>query len=110
MELKKIRKTFNHFGAWLGISICSLIVRVIPANCLYVFAKIMANLAYIFAGKHRKMALDSLGIAFGKEKSALEIERIAKDCFVYMAKGAVELMFFFDKPQALKSRVQIRCF
>ncbi|HNW39461.1 MAG TPA: lysophospholipid acyltransferase family protein [Candidatus Omnitrophota bacterium] len=108
MELKKIRKTFSRFGAWLGISICSLIVQVIPANCLYAFAKNMANLAYIFAKKHRNIALNSLGIAFGKEKTASEIESIARDCFIYMAKGAVELMFFFDKPQALKSRVEIQ--
>jgi len=108
MELKKIRKTFSRFGAWLGISICSLIVQVIPANCLYAFAKNMANLAYIFAKKHRNIALNSLGIAFGKEKTASEIESIARDCFIYMAKGAVELMFFFDKPQALKSWVEIQ--
>jgi len=108
MDSKKIRKSFSRFAAWLGINICSLIIKIIPASCLYVFAKNMAVLAYSFAKKHRKIALDSLGIAFGKEKSSQEIERIAKDCFIYMAKSAVELMFFFDKPQALKDRVQIQ--
>ena len=107
MDAKKIRKSFSHFAAWLGISICSLIVKVIPTNYLYAFAKNVAALAYVFAKKQRRIALDSLHIAFGKEKSAQEIERIAKDCFMYMAKGAVELMFFFDKPQALKKLVSI---
>jgi len=108
MDFKKIRKSFSRFAAWLGINICSLIVKVIPANYLYAFAKNIAALAYLFAKKQKNIALDSLGIAFGKEKSAQEIESIAKDCFMYMAKSAVELMFFFDKPQALKDRVQIQ--
>jgi len=108
MNSKKIRKSFISFASWLGINICSLIVKAIPSSCLYAFAKNIATLAYFFAKKQRKIALDSLGIAFGKEKSPQEIERIAKDCFTYIAKSAVELMFFFDKPQALRERVQIQ--
>ena len=107
MDSKKLRKSLSRFVAWLGLNICSLIVRVIPPSYLYVFAKNMASLAYVFAAKQKKIALDSLGIAFGKEKSHQEIERIAKDCFIYMAKGAVELMFFFDKPHILKEKVGI---
>jgi KDO2-lipid IV(A) lauroyltransferase len=108
MDIKKIRKNFSRFAAWLGINICSWIVKIIPASCLYAFAKNISALAYFFAKKQRKLALDSLGIAFGKEKSPQEIEKIAKDCFMYIAKSAVELMFFFDKPQALKKLVQIQ--
>lgn len=108
MDSKKIRKAASRLAAWLGLNICSLIVKVIPAGCLYAFAKSIAALAYIFAVKQRKIALDSLNIAFGKEKSPHEIEGIARDCFMYMAKSAVELMFFFDKPHALKERVQIQ--
>jgi KDO2-lipid IV(A) lauroyltransferase len=103
MDAKKIRKSFSRFAAWIGINTCSLIVKVIPSSYLYAFAKNIAALAYIFAKKHKKIALDSLGIAFGEEKSPQEIER-----FIYLAKSAVELMFFFDKPQALKNRVQIQ--
>ena len=108
MDSKKIRQFFSRSAAWLGISICSLVVKIIPTAYLYAFAKNMAGLAYCFAGKQKKIALDSLNTAFGKEKSAQEIEIIAKDCFIYIAKSAVELMFFFDKPKLLKNRVQIQ--
>lgn len=108
MDSKKIRTAIGRFAARFGLNICSLIVRVIPAGCLYAFAKKIAALAYIFAAKQKKIALNSLNIAFGKEKSPKEIEAIARDCFMYMAKSAVELMFFFDKPHALKDRVQIQ--
>ena len=108
MDSKKLRKSLSRFMAWLGLNICSLIVRVIPSGYLYAFAKNIASLAYVFATKQKKIALDSLGIAFGQEKSQEEIEKIAKDCFIYMAKGAVELMFFFDKPHMLKGKVDLQ--
>jgi len=108
MDSKKIRKSLSRFMAWFGLNICSLIVRVIPSGYLYAFAKNIASLAYVFATKQKKIALDSLGIAFGQEKSQEEIEKIAKDCFIYMAKGAVELMFFFDKPHMLKGKVDLQ--
>lgn len=107
MDSKKLRKSLSRFLAWLGLNICSLIVKVIPSGYLYTFASNIASLAYIFAVKQRKIALDSLSIAFGKEKSRPEIEGIAKDCFIYMAKSAIELMFLMDKPFVLKERTDI---
>jgi len=82
-------------------------VRVIPGRCLYAFARNIATLAFIFAVKQRRIALESLGIAFGREKSRAEVEGIARDCFIYMAKSAVELMYLMDKPLLLKERVEI---
>ncbi|MFA4992981.1 MAG: hypothetical protein WC571_03335, partial [Candidatus Omnitrophota bacterium] len=108
MDSKKLRKGISRFMAWLGLNICSLIVRVIPPGYLYVFARNIASLAYVFAAKQKKIALESLDIAFGRQKSRQEIERIARDCFIYMAKGAVELMFFFDKPGMLKLKVDFQ--
>ncbi len=108
MDVKKIRKFFTRLAAWVGINICSGIVRLAPAKYLYFFARQIAGLAFIFARKQKAIALDGLSIAFGKEKSPRELEAIAKDCFVYMAKSAVELMFFFDKPKALKERVHMQ--
>ncbi|MCK9572326.1 MAG: lysophospholipid acyltransferase family protein [Candidatus Omnitrophica bacterium] len=107
INLKTIRRFFSRCGAWVGIQLCSLIVMVIPQRCLYAFARGAAKLAYFFAIRHRNLALESLNVAFGKEKSPEEIKKIAKDCFVDIAKGAVELMFFFDKPHLLDKMVDI---
>lgn len=107
MDFKKIRKSLSRFAAWLGLNLCSLMIRVIPGRCLYAFARNIASLAFIFAVKQRRIALESLSIAFGREKSKAEIEGIAKDCFIYMAKSAVELMYLMDKPLLLKERVEI---
>ncbi|MFA6357801.1 MAG: lysophospholipid acyltransferase family protein [Candidatus Omnitrophota bacterium] len=107
MDFKKFRKLIKHSTARFGIGLCCSIVKVMPAGFLYAFASNLAALAYVFALKQKKIALNSLNIAFGGEKSSQEINKIAKTCFTYMAKSAVELMFFFDKPHALKDRVEI---
>ena len=107
MDFKKIRKSLIRFLAWLGLNLCSLMIRVIPDGCLYAFARNIASLAFIFAVKQRRIALESLRIAFGSEKSQGEIAKIAKDCFIYMAKSAIELMYLMDKPLVLKERVEI---
>jgi KDO2-lipid IV(A) lauroyltransferase len=107
MDSKKIRKSFSRFLGWLGLNICSLIVKVMPSSWLYGFAKLVSSLAYRFAKKHRNIALNSLSIAFGQEKSGEELSKIVQDCFTFLAKSAVELMFLMDKPDLLKSKVDL---
>ena len=107
MDSKKIRKEISRYIGWLGLSFSSLIVKIIPLGCLYGFARSMSFLGYRFAGKQRKVALESLSIAFGNEKNSQEKEKIARDCFTFMAKAGLELMFLMDKPKLLKKRVGI---
>ncbi|MBM3249629.1 MAG: hypothetical protein FJZ09_02145 [Candidatus Omnitrophica bacterium] len=105
MELKKISKHFGRFMGWLGLSSSALAVKFIPSSLLYAFARKMSWLGFRIAAKQRKIALESLSIAFGKEKTPEELERIAKDCFTFMAKSALELLFLMDRPELLKKRV-----
>jgi KDO2-lipid IV(A) lauroyltransferase len=107
MDSKKIRKGISRFFSWLGLNFCSLTIKIIPGGYLYSFAKGISYLGYLIAAKQRKIALESLSIAFGKEKTRQEIERIARDCFIFMAKSGFELMYLMDRPLLLKKRVQI---
>jgi len=107
MDSKKIRKSISRFFSWLGLTSCSLIIKVTPRAWLYGFAKHIAALGYTIARKQRKIALESLAIAFGSAKSKQEIGQIAKDCFIFMAKAGVEIMFLMDRPQLLKKAVKI---
>jgi len=107
MDLKKIKKSFSRLIGWLGLHICSLIIKITPARFLYRFAKMISSLAYSFAKKQKNIAFDSLRTAFGQEKSKAELDGIVRLCFDYIAKSAVELMFLMDKPQLLKDRVDI---
>jgi KDO2-lipid IV(A) lauroyltransferase len=107
MDSKKIRKSIGRFFGWLGLSISSLIVQVLPGAWVYGFGRGIAWLGYAFARKQRVIALESLRIAFKDEKSAQEREVIARDCFTSMAKSAVELLFFMERFALLKKQVSI---
>jgi KDO2-lipid IV(A) lauroyltransferase len=105
MDPKNKSKNLQRYLAWIGLNFCSTMVKLLPGSMIYGFARSIAWLAYKFVGKQRKLAFDSLSMAFEQEKPAEELRRIAKESFVDMAKSAVELMFLMEKPQALKERV-----
>ena len=108
MDLKKIRTGISRFFAWSALNVCSLIIKIIPGKCLYGFANGIGFLGYKLASKQRNIALDSLKTAFGNEKTKQEIEAIAKDCFVLMAKSGVELLYLMDRPELLRKRVHVK--
>lgn len=107
MDFKKIRKSTSRIFSWLGLIFCSLIIKVMPRIWLYSFAKVIAKLGYLIAFKQRKIALENLSLAFEQDKSKQEIKQIAKDCFTFMAKSGVELIFLMDRPALLRKCVQI---
>jgi len=107
MDSKKIRKGISGLLSWAGLNICSLIIKFSPRAWIYVFARSIAILAYVLVPKKRKIALESLTIAFGREKTHDQIKEISKECFICMAKGGVEVIYLTDKPRFLEERVQI---
>jgi len=107
MDSKQIRKRVNRFLNLFGLVFVSLTIRIVPRSGLYVFARNIAALGYLFAARQRKIAIDSLSMAFGNEKSPEEIGKIAKDCFIFMAKSAIEVIFLMDKPALVKKRISL---
>jgi KDO2-lipid IV(A) lauroyltransferase len=107
MDCKKIRKSISRFFGWLGLNFCSLTVKFISWRYLYGFANFISLVGFHVAKKQRKIALESLAIAFGQDKSIYEIQKIAKDCFIFMAKAGLEIMFLMDRPKLLKERVEM---
>jgi Kdo2-lipid IVA lauroyltransferase/acyltransferase len=105
MDTKKINKSIGRFFGWFGLTFCSLIVKITPWRFIYGLAGGFAFLGYRLAVRQRKIALESLSIAFDKAKSRQEIELIAKGCFLDMAKSGIEMLFFMDRPELLKKRV-----
>lgn len=104
MTWKQVSKDLKRSLAFWGLVISSLIIKRLPRRLLYRFAKFMANLGYYVAVKQRRIALESLRIAFVHEKTPAQRKKIAQDCFTYMAKGGVELLFLSARPELLKQR------
>ncbi len=91
----------------LGIGICDFVAWIVPLSFLYGFADFIGALGYRITSEHRKIAIESLTMAFGKEKSSKEIEKIARACFTTMASTAVEFFMFMRFPERIRQFVQI---
>lgn len=107
MDSKKIRKDIGRIFGWLGLNLWSLITKFLSGPALYAFARCVAKLGYRIAAKQRKVALESLKIAFSSEKSPEQIEQIARDCFAYLAKSGLELLYLLGRPDLLKRSIEI---
>jgi KDO2-lipid IV(A) lauroyltransferase len=84
------------------------LVKFLSEKNIYSFAHIVSRVGFTLLRRHRKIAFESLNIAFGKKKSAKEISRIASDSFENMAKTAIEFMFFLEKPSLISKYVEVK--
>ncbi len=107
MNLKEISKRSQRLIARNALKVCSLIIKFLPEKAIYAFAGFLAKLGYVLTIRQRRIALESLSIAFGEEKGIAEIRDIARNTFQNMAKGMVELIFFMERPNLIKQRVTI---
>jgi len=109
MDLKKTGKSIKYFFARLGLNMFSALVKVMPRDMrlLYGFARNFSIIGYHIASKHRNVAFEGLSAAFGNTKSFKELEQISRDCFTFMVKSAIELIYLMDRPDLIKHRVAL---
>ncbi|MCK9594337.1 MAG: lysophospholipid acyltransferase family protein [Candidatus Omnitrophica bacterium] len=103
MILKKIKRVFANILSSIALIACSLIIRHISRKNLYLFAEKLGTVGYWLLARHRRVAFEGLSHAFGKTKSPAEIKKIARDCFIYMAKSSSELAFVIGRPGFIRS-------
>ena len=99
MSAKESGKFFRRMLARKSLYLCSLIISLLPRKWLYGFADIVSALAYRIAAKQRKIALESLGMAFGPALAVKEKEGIARECFRNMARSGVEVLSILERPE-----------
>jgi len=102
MKFKQRRYYVYYFGRTLAF-----LVFIIPLRFGLVLAGLLGRLAFKFLPTYRNIAIDNLNIAFGKDKTREQIEQIAKDCFIFLAKAGFELLFLMNNPKLVKERVEI---
>lgn len=108
MNSKQISRFFQGILTRIAIYFCTFLAKITTDEKIaYSFAQGIAKMLFALFGKQRRIAFESLDIAFGKEKSKQEIEQIAIDCFENMAKLGVEFMLFLEHRYLLEKYVSI---
>lgn len=98
MFLKKLRKRIVYFLGWQALVVFSRGIQIMPAWLLYRFASAVGIIGYYLFGRFRRVALDGLSQAFGSDLSPRDIRKLARACFVSMAKSAGEMVYLLGKP------------
>ena len=93
MERTLVRWAF-YFFSWL--------FRVLPYPAIKAISGGLLAVVYFVLRRLRRAAMNTLEIAFGKEKSQAELKKICKDCFYNAGRGVIELGAFMARPALIK--------
>lgn len=85
---KRIKYTFIYFFVRFLIFSSTLV----PRTWWIGMTGVLGRFAYYVAGKTRALAIGHLTLVFGREKSASEIRRLAKNMFRMLGKNAGEIL------------------
>lgn len=105
MTLNDWIKHFKRAVARQSLFTFSWLFNRLPFSFVSGLAHLFIALGYRLAIRQRRIALESLQIAFGQEKSRTEIARVAQNCFENLGRGMIELIYFMDHPAMIKERV-----
>lgn len=100
-KVKRLKRAIARQGLFFS----NWFLNILPYSVVKILTHIFIFIGYIFVIQQKRIARESLKIAFGKEKSDLEIQQIAKNCFKNLGKGMIELIYFMEHPKMISENV-----
>jgi len=89
----------------VGLKDSTWFINKLPYGMFCWATHLFLAVGFCFIIRQRKIAQESLQIAFGKEKGPQEIKTIAMQCFKNLGKGMMELIYFMGHPLMIKEKV-----
>ena len=93
MDKKEKKKIFWRGIGWFFMRGSIAISGRLPLSWNYFLGYFLGSLAYCLVVRHRRVAIESLGVAF-PEKTLADKKKIARQFFIFMAQGSFELLFY----------------
>lgn len=89
---KKIRDKIRYGAGGLVLYSILLPIKILPLSLLLWGARCIGHLAYYVDRRHRKIGLENIRMALGKEKTPREQKRIIKENYCHIAQGGFEMV------------------
>jgi KDO2-lipid IV(A) lauroyltransferase len=99
---KEAKKNFERTLVRWAFYFFSWMFKVMPYPAIKAISGGLLAVIYFLLRRMRHTAMNTLEIAFGKEKSQAELKKICKDCFYNAGRGAIELGSFMERPHLIK--------
>jgi KDO2-lipid IV(A) lauroyltransferase len=105
MDSRDRIKVFKRAVARHGLYGSTKLIRYFPYWAARLLGHVLIFIGFRFVIKQKKIARESLNIAFCGKLSEKEIRRIIKDCFENVGWCILELIYFMEHPWMIKERV-----
>lgn len=105
MKINERIKIIKRALARYGLYATTFMLTRLPYPFVRVMTKGFIAVGFLFVARQKRIAQESLGIAFGQEKSPEEVNRIFKECFANLGKGMIELIYFMAHPKMITQNV-----
>ncbi len=107
MKFQDFLKKWKRAAARNGLFATTWIFIRLPYGLVRFLTRILMAVGFCFAVKQKRIAIESLKIAFGAEKDAREINKIFTRCFDNIGWGMCEMIYFMAHPSMIKEKVTI---
>jgi KDO2-lipid IV(A) lauroyltransferase len=105
MSFQGFSKKFKRVTARYGLFASAWLLERLPYSAVRLLARMLVAVGFRFVIKQRRIACESLQIAFGAEKSPQEIQGIVRRCFANLGQGMVEMLYFMAHPALTDEKV-----
>ncbi len=107
MKKKEKKKILRRKIGLLFIRFFTFVSGKLPLSVNFFLGRIFGNLVYVILSTHRRVAFESLSIAF-PDYTKKEKEKIVKSFFRSMVEGGFELLYYLSNTAEIKEAVEIK--
>jgi KDO2-lipid IV(A) lauroyltransferase len=106
MDKERKRKILRQNLGWAFARTFAFLNGILSLKLNYALGKFLGSIAYLVVGRHRKISVDNLAVAF-PQKSLRERKKITRNFLIFMAQGSFELLHILKNPSKLENvRIQ----
>jgi len=105
MSSNKRLKKFQRAIARHGLYTSAWLFERLPYGFVRFITSVLLAIGFRCTIRQRRIAEESMDIAFGNEKSAEEKQKIIKQCFKNFGSGMTELLYFLAHPEKADNKV-----
>lgn len=99
--MKKFQRALARWGMFLSYEL----YKWVPYCVVKFFSNATIAVSYLFVGRHKRIAQESLRTAFAGKKSDQEIQAITRQCFWSFGYSMVEMLYSLSNPHTVKDKI-----
>lgn len=109
-RFKELRKTIKYTLLVAAIKVLLVVIRLLPRKVAMRIGASLGAVSFRLFSQERRKTINNLTIAYGKEKSGVEIGAMAREVWINLGKSAIEFAIKMaqDEPEEFFRDLEVR--